>query len=101
MLREISTLDSETDWKGADDDQLLSRVAELEKAPDMLESAWGIIANAAQWNVPDDDTPCGNGARLWREAAIAWREKYHAALRSADQCEDEAQLARDNAEETN
>lgn len=38
---------------------------------DMLEAAWGIIANAGGW---DDDLSATPG---WREAAERWRDRYH------------------------
>ena len=47
-------------------------------------SAWGIIANAQDWNVPDDGTPCGNKSKAWREAAIRWRDKWVAALTESE-----------------
>jgi Family of unknown function (DUF6085) len=43
-------------------------------AMDLLESAWGIIANASQGEWPAQ-------AGDWQQAASAWRERYHAALR--------------------
>ena len=43
-----------------------------EPTMDLLETAWGIIANAG-W----DD--CGKSPG-WQEAAVAWRERYHAVL---------------------
>jgi hypothetical protein len=37
--------------------------------PDLLEAAWGVIANAG-WN--DDAKTTG-----WQEAAERWRDSYH------------------------
>ena len=39
----------------------------------LIESAWGIIANANNGNW--DETPLE-----WRQAATAWREKWHLLL---------------------
>ena len=40
---------------------------------DMLESAWGVIANAGggNWNLESED---------WQTAAKRWRDKYHEVL---------------------
>lgn len=43
---------------------------------DLLEAAWGIIANAHGGNW--DDTP-----EDWREAAERWRDQYHERLDAA------------------
>jgi len=49
----------------------------------LLELAWGLIANADEWSVDDDDmTPCGERARTWVRSAVNWREQYHALLES-------------------
>lgn len=40
---------------------------------DLIESAWGIIANAGWGNWEKESVE-------WREAATRWREKYHAML---------------------
>ena len=47
--------------------------AKTEAEMDLLEMAWGVIANAdsADWNDPDNE---------WRQAAERWRDRYHAAL---------------------
>ncbi len=41
---------------------------------ELLELAWGLIANAygGNWNEAPDD---------WREAAERWRDRWHAELR--------------------
>ena len=39
---------------------------------DLIESAWGIIANADNWVT----------SSAWRDAAAEWREHYHAMLDS-------------------
>lgn len=46
-----------------------------EPVMDLLEAAWGIIANAGagDW----DSQP-----QAWREAAERWRDRYHAAVRA-------------------
>lgn len=36
---------------------------------DLLEAAWGLIANSRNW---DDD----EGSPEWREAAVDWRNAY-------------------------
>lgn len=48
------------------------RLAEME---DSEEMAWIIIANAQDWDVADDGTPCGNKAAIWRRAAEQWRDR--------------------------
>ena len=42
----------------------------MDEMIDLLESAWGIIANAGggDWTTQTDD---------WQIAAARWREKYH------------------------
>lgn len=40
----------------------------------LLESAWGVIANAGGWDDAHAATPG------WREAAERWRDEYHARL---------------------
>jgi hypothetical protein len=52
---------------------LVGTTREPSEERDMLEAAWGIIANAGGGNW-DLETP------EWREAAVKWREQYHAAL---------------------
>jgi hypothetical protein len=42
---------------------------------DLLEAAWGIIANANGGNWEDADPE-------WRAAAIRWRDAYHETLPS-------------------
>lgn len=44
---------------------------------DLIESAWGLIANAGggDWTKESDE---------WRAAAERWRERYHAALDAGD-----------------
>jgi len=59
------------------------QVAETD-SNDLLELAWGIIANAGDWLVVADGTPCSQRAQTWREAAARWRDRYHArAVRAA------------------
>ena len=40
---------------------------------DMLESAWGIIANAGNGNWEIE-------SKTWQEAAEKWRDNYHSIL---------------------
>ena len=47
---------------------------------DALELAWGIIANASDWNIDEGDTPCGKKAKEWQNTAARWRDRYHALL---------------------
>ncbi len=42
------------------------------RADDMLELAWGIIANATDWDRDD--------RAEWRAAAERWRDRYHEML---------------------
>ena len=51
-----------------DDDEALTGIDPL------LESAWGVIANAGGWDDPNVASPG------WREAAERWRDEYHARL---------------------
>lgn len=44
----------------------LTKIKEIEESHDLLEEAWGIIANASDWR----DNP------EWVKVAEAWREKY-------------------------
>jgi hypothetical protein len=44
---------------------------------EQLEVAWGIIANASDWINHDADV---KGTTQWIEAAIRWRDKYHATI---------------------
>lgn len=41
---------------------------------DLLEAAWGLIANSHAWHDPSAATPG------WREAAERWRARYHARI---------------------
>lgn len=43
---------------------------------DLLEAAWGVIANAGGWPNTAEPSPG------WLDAAIRWRERYHAGLDS-------------------
>lgn len=45
----------------------------MEDAADLLETAWGIIANAygGDW---------GKATPEWKAAAVRWRDKYHETL---------------------
>lgn len=47
----------------------------MEKKDDLLEAAWGIIANAygGDWSLASE-------ASGWKKAAEKWRDKYHAQL---------------------
>jgi hypothetical protein len=49
-----------------------------EELHDLLEEAWGIIANAGGWDDPKVAT------KGWRNAAIVWREEYFATLDRAE-----------------
>lgn len=42
---------------------------------DLIEAAWGIIANASDWNI--------KGREEWIEAAKEWREAYHETLKES------------------
>ena len=55
-------------------------IPQLEAVKAREEAAWGLIANAPDWNVADDGTPCGNRAKTWREAAVRWRDDWHKTL---------------------
>lgn len=52
-----------------------TRTLTLFNALDMLQTAWGIIANAngGNWTKAEPD---------WKEAAARWRDEYHAFLKS-------------------
>lgn len=54
-----------------------SRSEEVRILLDQLEVAWGIIANASDWINHDADV---KGTTQWIEAAIRWRDKYHATI---------------------
>ena len=43
---------------------------------DLLEAAWGIIANAWDWNMDDRQD--------WRAAAKRWRDAYHETLNKVE-----------------
>ena len=47
--------------------------AEDKNLLDMLELAWGVIANAGggDWETQTDD---------WQEAAVRWRDRYHSFI---------------------
>lgn len=49
-----------------------SKRVDIRETSDMLEAAWGVIANAMDW---DDGTRAE-----WRGAAERWRDRYHAWL---------------------
>lgn len=51
----------------------------LTERNDLLESAWGIIANAygGDWNLASETSG-------WKKAAEKWREKYFAQMDSKD-----------------
>lgn len=54
---------------------VMELIAELRKAQDHLETAWGVIANAGvslgDWNSMTPE---------WREAAEKWRDEWHRML---------------------
>ena len=56
---------------------MLNQDVELDE--DLTHTAWGIIANSANWNM-DDPT-----SLEWRAAAIRWRDKYHDSLSKPEQ----------------
>lgn len=49
------------------------RKTKMSESQDLLESAWGIIANAHEGN-------WDKATKEWREAAEKWRDKYHNTL---------------------
>jgi hypothetical protein len=49
-----------------------------ETAPDLLEAAWGIIANAG-WDAGSGDVTLSKTTG-WHEATLRWRDDYHAWL---------------------
>ena len=48
----------------------------IEALMDHMYLALGIIANASDWGIEDDQ------AREWVQAAERWRDEYHAMLRT-------------------
>lgn len=56
--------------------ELADRLNAEQPLMDLLEIAWGVIANAGggDWNKESKD---------WRDAAAKWRDEYHAALDKA------------------
>ena len=82
------------DWIVDCPEEAAHRLAALEAGPaalkDELELAWGIIANASDWNIDEGDTPCGKKAKEWQNAAARWRDRYHALL-TAEEDDDETQ----------
>ena len=44
--------------------------------PDLVEAAWGLIANAG-WNLGHPGQGPGEPSPGWDDAAVAWRERYH------------------------
>ncbi len=48
------------------------------QADDLLELAWGVIANARDWILEDKQ------ADTWCEAATRWRDAFHASLPNAE-----------------
>ena len=46
---------------------------------DLLEMAWGIIANAG-WDASSGDVSLAKTTG-WHEAAVRWRDDYHAWLK--------------------
>ena len=60
--------------------EVLKQQARIETLEGADEQAWAIIANASEWDVADDGTPCGNKAKAWRDAAIQWRDRRHERL---------------------
>jgi hypothetical protein len=56
-------------------------------APDSLAyEAWVVIANAPGW---DTDTE-------WRQAAIRWRDRFHATLQQTAELQQSARIVRHN-----
>lgn len=47
--------------------------AKLDRAIDLAESAWGVIANAGAGDWTRESTE-------WQEAAARWRDRYHDAI---------------------
>jgi hypothetical protein len=59
---------------------LHAAITELAEARELLDSAWGVIANANA-RVALGDWEAAN--TLWREAAERWRDRYFAMLKAA------------------
>ncbi len=57
----------------------------ISAADDLVESAWGIIANAGggDWTTQTDD---------WQKAAAVWRERYHRYLDMFEQPSSEVEI---------
>lgn len=55
------------------------RLRALAEADELLDLAWGVIANASDWNggTPQQQT--------WRVAAVRWRDRYHEHLTRIDE----------------
>lgn len=54
------------------------RREERQRAAALLETAWGVIANAG-WDANDREVAGRAGG--WHDAAVRWRDKYHEWLR--------------------
>lgn len=52
------------------------QLKEISKNKDLLELAWGIIANAGggDWDTQTSE---------WKDAAIRWRDRYHETLKES------------------
>lgn len=62
----------------------IREATELERAHDLLELAWGVIANVG--GHPKNDGWPSQG-KDWQEAAVRWRDDYHALLRVRSEAE--------------
>lgn len=62
-----------TEHKEMDATLALVIAEEIDTQLDIIEQAWGVIANAGygDWTTQSQD---------WQEAAAAWRERYHNLL---------------------
>ena len=49
---------------------------------EMIEEAWGLIANAGFAPLNWGGTNLSKEEKEWVEAASVWRDKYHALIRS-------------------
>lgn len=47
---------------------------------DLLERAWGIIANAGR-DITNEGNGWENESEEWQEAAIRWRDDFHSLLK--------------------
>lgn len=51
-----------------------------EKLLDHLQNAWAVIANASNWYAENDPLTMSKEDRMWIEAAVRWRDEWHAIL---------------------